>query len=97
MPLSGAVENAKADIMTSLPLCIECKNQETWSPLKYMQQAKTSAKKHEIPVVVMSRNRLNEPLTMLELKDFIYLLQLASEAGNLKPEYGYQKRKQVGR
>ena len=97
MPLSGAMECLKSDIYTSLPLSIECKNQEKWTPLEYLEQAKAGAKQHEIPVVVMSKNRLPEPICLLELKDFIHLLKLAQEGGNLAPEYGYQKRKQVGK
>lgn len=96
MPLSGAFETLKSDILTNLPVSFECKNQETWSPLPYMQQAKAGAKQNEIPVVVMSKNRLPEPLCLIELKDLIYLMQLAKEGGWIK-ELSYSKRKQIGK
>lgn len=96
MPMSGALETLKADIITSLPVNFECKNQETWNPMEFMKQAKQGAKQNEFPVVVMSKNRLVEPLALLELKDLIYLMQLAREAGWTQ-ELSYSKRKQIGR
>ena|SRR5690606_5897340 len=96
MPLSGAAENLKSDILCNMPVSWEMKNQETWSPLAYMEQAKSGAKQQEIPIVVMSKNRLPEPLAMLELKDLIYLMQLAKEGGWMR-ELLYSKRKQVGK
>lgn len=97
MPLSGAAECLKSDINTTLPFSIECKNQETWKPLAYLEQAKNGAKQNEVPIVVMSKNRLPEPVVMLELKDFIWIVQLAQESGGLTQQYGYTKRKQTGK
>ena len=97
MPLSGAMECLKSDIFTKLPISVECKNQESWKPLEYLNQAKSGAKQNEIPVVIMSKNRLPEPIVMLELKDFIWILQLAKESGGLTQQYGYTKRKQTGK
>ena len=96
MPASGALETLKADILTNLPVSFECKNQEKWSVDKYMNQAKYGAKINEIPVVVMSKNFQKEPYALLELKDLIYLMQLAKEGGWLH-ELQYSKRTQLGR
>lgn len=78
MVLSGAVDGFDSDIKTSLPLSIEAKNQETWKPLEYMEQAQESASKtNKMPVVIMSKNRLTEPLVMMRLDDFVLILQRA--------------------
>jgi len=95
MPLSGAIENFKSDINTSLPLHIECKCQETWKPLEYMKQAEAGAKKHEIPLVIMSRNRMVDPLVLIGWQHFLNILGDALKGGGLKPEYGYSKNKQL--
>lgn len=76
MVLSGAVDGFDSDILTTLPLSIEAKNQETWKPLEYMEQAQVSADKtNKMPVVIMSKNRLPEPLVMMRMDDWIVLLQ----------------------
>jgi hypothetical protein len=78
MPLSGAIDGFKSDISTSLPFSIEAKNQETWSPLAYMEQAQAGAEHTgKMPVVIMSKNRLPEPLVMMKLADWILLCQRA--------------------
>lgn len=92
--MSGAMEDLKADIITSLPFNFECKNQETWKPEAYMKQAIEGAKQHEIPVVVMKKNN-SKPLVMMKVDDWIWLCQLAKESGSLVGQYGYQKRKQT--
>ncbi len=78
MPLSGAMEGFKSDIHTTLPMIIECKNQETWSPLAYMEQAQRDADiTGKMPVVIMSKNRLPEPMVMMKMGDWIEILQRA--------------------
>lgn len=75
MVLSGSAKGFESDIKTTLPFAIECKQQETWSPLKYMEQAKADGKKSgRIPVVVMGKNRLKEPLVVMELSDWLKIL-----------------------
>lgn len=96
MPASGAIETLKSDILTNLPVSFECKNQERWQVDQYMSQARYGAKQNEIPIVVMSKNYQVEPYAVLELKDLIYLMQLAKEAGWLH-ELSYSKRRQVGK
>lgn len=96
MPLSGAADGFKSDIRTILPLHIEAKNQETWSPLAYYEQAERGCAQGCIPLVIMGKNR-TEPFAFLKWKDMIYLLQLAIESGHFVKEYGYSKRKQVGK
>lgn len=94
MPLSGAVDGFKSDIRTTLPISIEVKNQETWKPLEYYEQAEKGANSGLIPIVVMGKNGV-EPFAFLKWSDMIYLMQLAKEAGNWVREFGFSKRKQV--
>lgn len=78
MPLSGAMDGFKSDIHTSLPFIIEAKNQETWSPLTYMEQAQRDADlTGKMPVVIMSKNRLPQPMVMMKFEDWILILQRA--------------------
>lgn len=78
MPLSGALNGMKADIMTTLPFQFECKNQEHWSPLAYYNQAKIGINigSGKVPVVVMKANR-TPIFVMMEGQDWINLAQQA--------------------
>lgn len=96
MPMSGALDDLKADIITSLPIHIEAKRQEKWNVDEFYSQSVKGKKQHEIPIVVMKKSR-KEAMTLLSWKDFIWLLQLAKESGGLQGQYGYQKRKQVNK
>jgi hypothetical protein len=49
----------------------------------------------KMPVVVMGRNNLKDPYVVLNLSNFIWLLQLAKETGNFVKDVGYSKRKQL--
>lgn len=82
MVLSGAVKGFDGDVMTRLPLHIEAKNQETWSPLAYYRQAETSNPMpgRKINVVVMSRNR-ERIFCFLLADDLIELLGYAVIGG----------------
>lgn len=94
-PMSGAMEDMKADIITDLPFNFECKNQETWKPEAYMKQAIDGKKQHEMPVVVMSKNRMKEPYILMLASDWLWLCQLAKESGQLVSQYGFSKKKQT--
>lgn len=99
MVLSGAVDGFDSDILTTLPLSIEAKNQETWKPLEYMEQAQVSADKtNKMPVVIMSKNRLPEPLVMMRMDDWIVLLQRSFIENKMPIAVGmgaYTKHKQL--
>lgn len=99
MPLSGAMEGFKSDIHTTLPMIIECKNQETWSPLKYMEQASRDAETTgKMPVVIMSKNRLPDPYVMMKMTDWIEVLQRAFIENKIPLTIGlnsYSKKKQL--
>lgn len=101
MPLSGAMEGHKSDISTSLPFTIEAKNQETWSPLAYMEQASRDADvTGKMPVVVMSKNRLADPLVMMKFSDWVLILQRAFIENKLPIATGssaYSKHNQLKR
>lgn len=99
MPLSGAVAGFKSDISTTLPFIIEAKNQETWQPLQYMKQAEREADiQGKMPVVVMSKNRLPDPLVLMKMSDWILLLQRAFIENELPIQTGsnmYSKHRQL--
>lgn len=99
MPLSGAMEGFKSDIHTTLPMTIECKNQETWQPLAYMDQASRDADvTGKMPVVIMSKNRLPEPMVMMKFGDWIEILQRAfieNKSAILVGINSFSKRKQL--
>lgn len=94
MPCSGALADLKADIMTSLPIHIEAKRQESWNVDNFYRQANDGKKQHEMPVVVMKKSH-EEAMAMLSWRDFIYLMQLAKESGHFVGQYGFQKREQT--
>lgn len=94
MFLSGGAFGFESDILTSLPLKIEAKNQETWKPLEYYDQAKNKCSNFKIPIVVMSKNRLPEPLVLIGWNDFIGLLQYAVK-GSWLGEAKFSKRNQL--
>lgn len=99
MVLSGAIDGFKSDIKTDLPFIIEAKNQETWSPLTYMEQAERDAiVTGKMPVVIMSKNRLADPLVMMKMTDWILILQRAFIENKLPITTGrqaYTKHKQL--
>ena len=94
MPRSGAFMGFESDIHTSLPIMIECKNQETWKPLEYYSQAKEHSGV-KIPIVVMSRNR-SEPYAFLLWADVVELMAWALKGG-WTGDMPFSKRKQVGK
>ena len=96
MPCSGSMEDLKSDIITSLPIHIEAKRQETWDIGTYYNQALSGKKQHEMAIVVMKKNR-QEAMALLSWKDLVHILQLAKESGQLIGEYGFQKRKQLNK
>lgn len=99
MPLSGAMDGFKSDIHTTLPMIIEAKNQETWSPLAYMEQAERDADiTGKMPVVIMSKNRLPDPMVMMKMSDWILIMQRAFIENKLPVQVGvgsFSKHRQV--
>ena len=93
MPLSGAFDSPsmKADILTSLPVHFELKNQENWQPLAYWKQANETCGART-PVVIMSRNR-EQMYTFLLTTDFLTLLKHAIAGGYMgKPKIEKQSK-----
>ena len=96
MPCSGAMEDLKSDIITSLPIHLECKRQEKWNVDDFYKQAVNGKKQHEMPIVVMKKNR-QQAMALLSWKDLVYLMQMAKETGYFVGEYGFSKRKQLNK
>lgn len=79
--MSGATWMHKGDIVTSLNLHIECKNQERgnlWEA--YNQALRDRPTARLTPVVVAKRNQ-TQPFCFLSLDDFINILSFAVKAG----------------
>lgn len=79
--MSGGFQQGDGDVITKLPLHIEAKNQETWSPIAYYDQAlrdRSSARKTAL--VVMKRNR-TQPFAFLAFDDFMTILAYAVKGG----------------
>jgi len=100
MPRSGAIDGLDSDVLCfELPFVWELKNQETWSPATYMAQAEKSCEGNgKMPVVVMDKNRLPDPLVMLKLSDWILILQRAfieNKLPILTGKNAYNKHKQL--
>ena len=81
MPKSGALKDFKSDIYSDLPISIEAKNQETWKVHEWWMQCTKDAGSIAVPVLVVSRNRLKEPLVVLNFEDFLKLLKFAILGG----------------
>lgn len=81
-PLSGAVKGFDSDIITKLPFSFEVKNQETWKPLKYYQQAQTANPNRGrlTTTVIMTRNN-EDYYAFLKVDDFLTLIAYAMHAG----------------
>ena len=79
MPLSGAMKHLPADIYTSLPIHIECKNQERIKLYEWWDLTRSKAMMPKEPVLIVKSN--NRPI--LAVITIEYLLNL------LKTEQDY--------
>lgn len=78
MPRSGAIEGLQSDLLVpELPFVWELKNQQKWDIKSYMDQVRSNAEQTgKMPVLVAKKN--NEvPLVMMELNDWINIIQRA--------------------
>jgi len=79
--MSGGFQQGDGDVLTSLPLHIECKNEERWNPIDYYNQAlRDRSTVRKTALVVMKRNR-TIPFAFLSLDDFIEILGYAKKGG----------------
>lgn len=75
---SRTMGNAGTDIcligetLKKFPFSIECKNQETWSVVKWIEQAKENQKKNTDWMVIASKNRY-KPVVIMDLAAFLKL------------------------
>lgn len=83
MPMSGAIPGFKSDVLTNLPVSFECKNQEKVQLWEWWGQASSQAGS-KIPVLIVSRNRVPEPLAIITLEDLLFFMELAAQAGWLR-------------
>lgn len=88
MVLSGAVRGFDGDILTKLPIHVECKNQSTWSPLAYYKQCSLSnpLPARKMNLVIMGKGGTNqyqplESYAFLKTDDLIELMAYALKGG----------------
>jgi len=82
-PLSGAIKGLKEDVMTKLPLQIECKAQEVTKFQQWYKQAEEGKNigSGRIPIVVWTKNRQERLFVYLDFQDFINILYYALKGG----------------
>ena len=87
MPMSGAMENHKGDILKKhdLEFVDECKNQERVSLWEWWKQTESQAKGLQVPVLYVKKNYEREPLSILKAKD---LFNLRAEVKQLREQLG---------
>lgn len=75
MPMSGAMMFHKGDIFKGERdfWLDECKNQETWKVHEWWEQTCNQCGAYEKPVLHMSRNYQQEPLTLMKTRDYFEL------------------------
>jgi len=79
-PLSGG-GGIPGDIITTLPVFIECKNQETWKPMEWWHQLlREKPTGGKTPVLIMSKAWTN-PFAMLTFEDLLEIMSYAHLAG----------------
>lgn len=82
MPNSGQNKGFESDIFTDLPLSIECKNHENWKLHEWWKQTTHDAELNKkIPALAMSRNRLKDPLVVLNFRDLLTIIKYALKGG----------------
>ncbi len=65
------------DALDAFPYSVECKNQEKWHLLKWIEQAKKNRKPKTDWLLVCSRNR-NKPVVIMDGEAFFEVLSLIS-------------------
>lgn len=79
--MSGASDWWKGDVWSSLPVHIECKNQEKVSLWEWWEQTDGQAPVGKLPVLVIGKNFKREPLAVIKLEDLLFFMELAVQSG----------------
>lgn len=79
MPMSGAIYGFESDIVTSLPISLECKRQETTKFQEWYAQAEKCSKS-KMPVVVWRENN-GQPFAFLKWPDLLEIMSWALKGG----------------
>lgn len=79
MPLSGAIYGFESDIVTTLPISIECKRQETTKFQAWYEQA-ARCSRSKIPVVAWRENS-GLPFAFLKWDDLLTIMHYALKGG----------------
>lgn len=73
MGQSGTDIRLIGDAKKLFPYSVECKNQETWSVVKWIEQAKSNQEKNTDWVLFIKKNR-HEPVVVIDAEHFFKLI-----------------------
>lgn len=74
MGQSGVDVRLEEDVLKVFPFSIECKNQEKWSLLTWVEQAKQNRKEGTYWLLVVKKNRI-KPIVIMDAEEFFELLK----------------------
>jgi hypothetical protein len=81
----------KGDIYTELPICFECKNQESWSIHEWWDDLIEELPKDKMPILIMSKNR-HGVFAHLKVEDLFEIIRFAQESGGWYKTASWKKR-----
>jgi len=73
MGQSGTDIRLIGEAKKAFPYAVECKNQETWSVAKWIEQAKSNQDKDTDWLLVVKKNR-HEPIIIIDAEKFFSIL-----------------------
>ena len=79
-PLSGG-GGIPGDVMSKLPLFIECKKQESWKPLKWWQEAHSKSPIAAYPTLLLLSKNFLEPYAFMKFEDLLEIMSYAYLGG----------------
>lgn len=74
MGQSGVDVRLEEDVLKVLPISVESKNQEKWSLLTWIEQAKKNRKPGTYWMLVVKKNRI-KPIIIMDAEEFFELLK----------------------
>ncbi len=78
MGQSGVDVRLEEAVLKVFPVSIECKNQEKWSLLAWIEQAKQNRKEGTYWLLVVKKNRI-KPIIVMDAEEFFELLKRIRE------------------
>ena len=78
MGQSGVDVRLEEDVLKVLPISVESKNQEKWSLLTWIEQAKKNRKPSTYWMLVVKKNRI-KPIIIMDAEEFFELLKYVED------------------